>query len=202
MDIQFVDYDNVRFHLSTAEAKTVITLSMAIQCWPDLVKYGARDHLQSTYGEYFLGDAETEPEYNVSLRIDLEKIPSGPGTFPLPQTSPGYIADAGTEEQTELISRFAHLKSTTMSAPFLDAFKEQASLQQNYKEPAGAQQADVAPTAKGDLKIIKYREEEAIFIQASNDRVTVIFSTVFKEETDRVYGRVFLQVRQNSHNHV
>jgi actin related protein 2/3 complex subunit 2 len=80
MDIQFVDYDNVRFHLSTAEAKTVITLSMAIQCWPDLVKYGARDHLQSTYGEYLLGEGETEPEYNVSLRIDLEKIPSGPGT--------------------------------------------------------------------------------------------------------------------------
>lgn len=81
-----------------------------------------------------------------------------------------------------------------MSAPFLDAFAEQASLQQNYKEPAGAQQMDAPPTAKGDLKIIKYREEEAIFIQASNDRVTVIFSTVFKEETDRVYGRVFLQV--------
>jgi hypothetical protein len=80
MDIQFVDYDNVRFHLSTQEAKTVITLSMAIQCWPDLVKYGARDHLASTYGEYLLGDAETEPEYNVSLRIDLEKIPSTPGT--------------------------------------------------------------------------------------------------------------------------
>jgi len=79
MDIQFVDYDNVRFHLSTQEAKTVITLSMAIQCWPDLVKYGARDHLASTYGEYLLGDAETEPEYNVSLRIDLEKIPSTPG---------------------------------------------------------------------------------------------------------------------------
>jgi len=79
MDIQFVDYDNVRFHLSTQEAKTAITLSMAIQCWPDLVKYGARDHLSSTYGEYLLGDAETEPEYNVSLRIDLEKIPSTPG---------------------------------------------------------------------------------------------------------------------------
>jgi hypothetical protein len=85
-----------------------------------------------------------------------------------------------------------------MSAPFLDAFAEQASLQQNYKEPAGAQQMDAPPTAKGDLKIIKYREEEAIFIQASNDRVTVIFSTVFKEETDRVYGRVFLQVRPPS----
>ena len=37
------------------------------------------------------------------------------------------------------------------------------------------------------------RPEEAIYIQASADRVTVIFSTVFKEETDRVYGKVFLQ---------
>lgn len=82
-----------------------------------------------------------------------------------------------------------------MSAPFLAAFEEQKTLQANYKEPAGAQQQDLKPAeTKGDLKVVRYREEEAMFIQASNDRVTVIFSTVFKEETDRVYGRVFLQV--------
>ncbi len=94
-----------------------------------------------------------------------------------------------------MISKLAHFKSIAMSAPFLAAFDEQRSLQAGYKEPAGAQQVDVAPSEKkGDLKIVKYREEEAIYIQASHDRVTVIFSTVFKEETDRVYGRVFLQV--------
>lgn len=37
------------------------------------------------------------------------------------------------------------------------------------------------------------REEEAIYIIPSDDRVTVIFSTVFREETDRVFGKVFLQ---------
>jgi hypothetical protein len=79
MDIQFVDYDNVRFHLSTEESKTLITLSMGIQCWPDLVKYGAREHLAAEYDGYLLGESETEPEYDVSLRIDLEKIPSGAG---------------------------------------------------------------------------------------------------------------------------
>jgi actin related protein 2/3 complex subunit 2 len=42
---------------------------------------------------------------------------------------------------------------------------------------------------------INYRDEEAIFIQAAPDRVTVIFSTVFREETDRIIGKVFLQVR-------
>jgi actin related protein 2/3 complex subunit 2 len=41
---------------------------------------------------------------------------------------------------------------------------------------------------------VHYRDEEAIYIQAAHDRVTVIFSTVFREETDRVIGKVFLQV--------
>lgn len=38
-----------------------------------------------------------------------------------------------------------------------------------------------------------YRDEEVIYVQASPDRVTVIFSTVFREETDRIFGKVFLQ---------
>lgn len=113
-------------------------------------------------------------------------------------TNPDQDADEclSLEERVALISKIAHLKSTAMSSPFLAAFAEQASLQASYKEPAGAQQADLQPSeVKGNLKVVKYREEEAIFIQASHDRVTIIFSTVFKEETDRVYGRVFLQVR-------
>ena len=40
---------------------------------------------------------------------------------------------------------------------------------------------------------IHYREEEAIYIKASHDRVTVIFSTIFRDETDRIFGKVFLQ---------
>lgn len=43
--------------------------------------------------------------------------------------------------------------------------------------------------------VLHYRDEEAIFVQAAKDRVTVIFSTVFREETDRIFGKVFLQVR-------
>ncbi|RSH88599.1 hypothetical protein EHS25_002826 [Saitozyma podzolica] len=175
-DIQFVDYDNVRFHLSTPQSKAQVLLSMGIQCWPDLVKFGAREHLQQQYAGLLLGEAETEPEYNVSLLIDLEKLPATP------------------EEQTELINQISLLKATAMSAPFLSAFAEQATLQANYKEPAGAQQMDLQPSEhKGELKVVRYREEEAIYIQASHDHVTIIFSTVFKEETDRVYGRVFLQ---------
>jgi actin related protein 2/3 complex subunit 2 len=45
----------------------------------------------------------------------------------------------------------------------------------------------------GETRAIHYREEEAIYVKASHDRVTVIFSTVFREETDRIFGKVFLQ---------
>lgn len=41
---------------------------------------------------------------------------------------------------------------------------------------------------------LHYRDEEVIYVQASPDRVTVIFSTIFREETDRIFGKVFLQV--------
>lgn len=40
---------------------------------------------------------------------------------------------------------------------------------------------------------VHYREDEAIYIQAAHDRITVVFSTRFGEEVDRVFGKVFLQ---------
>lgn len=99
------------------------------------------------------------------------------------------------EERQELVQHLSLLKRNALAAPFQAAFEEQKTLQANYKEPAGAQQVDLAPAeSKGELKIINYRESEAIFIQANHDRVTVIFSTLFADETDRVYGRTFLQV--------
>lgn len=83
MDIQFVDYDNVRFHLSTGDSKTQVMLSMGIQCWPDLVKYGAREHLQQEFGAMLQDEASTEPEYNVSVVVDLEQLPASAGRYPL-----------------------------------------------------------------------------------------------------------------------
>ena len=41
---------------------------------------------------------------------------------------------------------------------------------------------------------IPYRNNESIFVFALQDHVTVIFSTEFKEDTDKIFGKVFLQV--------
>lgn len=70
----------------------------------------------------------------------------------------------------------ALLKRNTLAAPFEIAF---AAQQKQTESP---------------MMAVHYREDEAIFIRALPDRVTVIFSTTFKDETDKIYGKVFLQV--------
>jgi actin related protein 2/3 complex subunit 2 len=81
-----------------------------------------------------------------------------------------------------------------MAAPFEQAFDEFEKL----KDEASKYTSETAPQGVkegGDVRAIHYREEEAIYIKASHDRVTVIFTTIFRDETDRVFGKVFLQVR-------
>jgi len=160
LDVQFVDYDGVRFRLSTPERKTAVLLSMNIRCWGDLVKYGALEILKREYGA-LLKDAP-EPEYNVSLEIDLEQAP--------PEG----------EAREAFIKSVSLLKRNALAAPFEFAFRTQKEL-------------EASGSGQGELMQVHYRDEEAIYVQASADRVTVIFSTVFREETDHVLGKVFLQ---------
>ncbi|THU99097.1 arp2/3 complex 34 kDa subunit [Dendrothele bispora CBS 962.96] len=160
LDVSFVDYDGVRFHMSTPEKKTALLLSMHIRCWDQLVQYGALDVLKREYGSLLKPSAE--PEYNVSLEIDLEQVPSG------------------TEEREVFIMSVALFKRNALAAPFELAFNTQKQL-------------EASGSGQGELMEIHYRDEEAIYVQASADRVTVIFSTVFADETDRIFGKVFLQ---------
>jgi len=159
LDVQFVDYDGVRFHITTPDRKTILLLSMHIRCWDELVRYGALEVLQREYGALLA--AQPEAEYNVSLQIDLEQVP----------------ADA--ESREAFVMSLALFKRNALAAPFENAFQAQKRL-----ESSGGQ---------GELMQIHYRDEEAIYIQAATDRVTVIFSTIFQEETDRIFGKVFLQ---------
>jgi actin related protein 2/3 complex subunit 2 len=53
---------------------------------------------------------------------------------------------------------------------------------------------------KGNHKraIIHYRDDETMYVDASADRVIVIFSTVFKDADDNIIGKVFMEVRRIS----
>jgi actin related protein 2/3 complex subunit 2 len=50
---------------------------MNIRCWNELASYGAVDILRREYGA-LLKD-EPEPDFNVTLEIDLDQIPADKG---------------------------------------------------------------------------------------------------------------------------
>lgn len=165
------DFDNVTYHISTPQTKTQILISLHIACWKELVQYGAEEVLQRTYGPFIVSP---EQGYDFSVQVDLEQLPES------------------QEEKDDLVRRISLLKRNAMAAPFEQAFDEYGDLH----EQASHYTSESAPQGVkegGAVRAIHYREEEAIYIKASHDRVTVIFSTIFREETDRVFGKVFLQ---------
>ncbi|OSC99944.1 actin-like protein ARPC2 [Trametes coccinea BRFM310] len=162
LDVQFVDFDGVRFRLTTPDRKvpTALVLSMSIGCWEELVRYGVNDIFKREYGSALR--AEPEFGYNVTLDLNLEQFP--------PEG----------EQRDAYIKSLAMLKRNALAAPFELGFQTQKQL-------------EAAGSGQGELMALHYRDEEVIYVQAAADRVTVIFSTMFREETDRVFGKVFLQ---------
>lgn len=77
-------------------------------------------------------------------------------------------------EREKLALSAALIKRNALSAPFEKAFDAQIASQSL------------------DYLVIPYGDE-TIFIGAQSDRVTVIFQTFFKEDMDKVFGKVFLQ---------
>lgn len=139
---------------------------MDIKCWNQLVQTGAMEVLQREYGSWIR--SSVEPEYSVTLEFDLAKVP------------------AAGPERTALIHNVSLLKRNAMAAPFERAFTLQKQLELEADAAQGA-----APSSQ--IMPINYRDDEAIYVIPSADRVTVVFSTVFKEETDKIFGKVFLQ---------
>lgn len=100
--------------------------------------------------------------------------------------------DESAEARDDLIRRVSLLKRNAMAAPFEQAFDEYHALHEEASKYT-SEEAPQGVKEGGEVKAIHYRDEESIFIRASHDRVTVIFSTIFREETDRVFGKVFIQ---------
>lgn len=97
-----------------------------------------------------------------------------------------------TASREALIKSASLLRRHALAAPFIRAFQTHSQLE---SQPLPT---DGSPAPMGELMSVHYRDTEAIYVRASHDRVTVVFSTVFQEETDRIFGKVFLQVRQGA----
>ncbi|CCU76087.1 ARP2/3 complex 34 kDa subunit [Blumeria hordei DH14] len=165
------DFDGVTFHVSTQDSKSKILVSIQVSCFDELLEYGAQQVLEREYGSLVVAP---ETGYNFSIQIDLGNIPEE------------------KDARDELIRKISLLKRNAMAAPFEHAFDEHYRLAEEASKFT-SEEAPQGVKEGGAIKSIHYRDEEAIYIKASYDRVTVIFSTLFREETDRVFGKVFIQ---------
>lgn len=84
----------------------------------------------------------------------------------------------------EMVKKLSELKRNLMAAPFDAAFK-------GMLEGSAAGQC-----------MIPYREREALYIVPAADRVVVVYSVDFVDETDRAIAYVFLQEFAEAQRHV
>nr|ACO15079.1 Probable actin-related protein 2/3 complex subunit 2 [Caligus clemensi] len=126
-------------------------------------KKESEDHLEAVYGKENLLDPPEEG-YDVTVVLDLENIP---------------------EDWEKRVKEISMLKRHAFAAFFLRQFKLQEELSIAEKEN---KELDT-PKAS----IVRYRDDETMWIEAKSDRVTFVFSTVLKDDDDIVIGKVFLQ---------
>lgn len=82
-----------------------------------------------------------------------------------------------TPEDTEsLIQKAGLLKRNCFASVFEKYFEFQERGEEGHKRA-----------------VIHYRDDETLYVEAKADRVTVVFSTIFKDEDDIIIGKVFMQ---------
>uniref|UniRef100_A0A8B9LTA3 Arp2/3 complex 34 kDa subunit n=1 Tax=Astyanax mexicanus TaxID=7994 RepID=A0A8B9LTA3_ASTMX len=87
-----------------------------------------------------------------------------------------FDLDTLPANKEELVHQAGLLKRNCFASVFEKYFK----FQEEGKE--GEQRA-----------VVHYRDDESMYLEAKKDRVTVVFSTVFKDDDDVIIGKVFMQ---------
>uniref|UniRef100_A0A8C2WTC5 Arp2/3 complex 34 kDa subunit n=1 Tax=Cyclopterus lumpus TaxID=8103 RepID=A0A8C2WTC5_CYCLU len=87
-----------------------------------------------------------------------------------------YDLDALPANKDDVVHQAGMLKRNCFASVFEKYFK----FQEEGKE--GEKRA-----------VVHYRDDESMYLEAKKDRVTVVFSTVFKDDDDVIIGKVFMQ---------
>lgn len=166
LSIHLADFDGVLYRISSPNNdKSKVQISISLKFYKELQAHGADELLKRVYGDLLLQDPEEG--YDVSVQMDLSSIPD--------------------DWEEKWVIPIGRLKRNCFAAVFTRYFEHQELLEEALKKGENDQE--------GALKqaIIHYRDDETMFVEAKADRVTVVFSTIFKDDDDVVLGKVFLQ---------
>lgn len=154
IDVTIADFDSVLYHVSNLNGdRSKIRVSISLKFYNSLQEHGAEDLINSEYEGYVMPEAESG--YNVSLLIDLEKLP---------------------DDWPTLVKKIGLLKRNCFASVFQKYFEYQEGGQEGHKQA-----------------VIPYRDDETLYVDAKPDRVTCVFSTIFRDPDDVVIGKVFMQ---------
>lgn len=166
------DFDYTTLHISNADGdKTVLYVSIRTKAWQSAAACSGGPGLTAFLESKYAGQpgvsvsGSVESGYDYTLQVDLKLV------------------------QPEAIVQLSLLKTLILSYPFQLAFDEFVKLN-NASVAAGETGSTLESST---LHTINYRDDENLFIRSSSDRITVIFETIFQDETDKVFGKVFLQ---------
>lgn len=182
VDVTVADFDGALFHISTPPSgeKTKVRISISLKFYAELQEHGSDELLRRVYGTLLV----TPPEqgHSVTLEYDLTKLAGE--------------SDAVQEEE---ISKAGLLKRNCFASVFEKyfIFQEQAAAAAAAAAKGGSVANSLTQVqvqgAGNQRAVIHYRDEETMYVEARADRVTVIFSTIFKDEDDVIIGKVFMQ---------
>lgn len=184
LDRIITDFDFTLIHISStlSDNNDVLLISIYLRCWEELASYGVEDYLLSRYSQFLgpltiLDKSQRQAGYNFSMTLDISQLASHDDSF-----------------KKELIHALSSLKRFCISCPFEVAFSRYDELAKTYANSNTYSEEIQSQLVNEPTIVINYRGvDESIYIKPSFDRVTVIFSTVFTDETDKVFGKVFLQ---------
>ncbi|VDN14179.1 unnamed protein product [Dibothriocephalus latus] len=196
VEVTISDFDGVLYNISQKTNSTILTVSITLRFFKEIEKFGASKVLSREYGSFLA--SRPEGSASVTLQIDCEKLPDNVEELATKVAMLRrhcfasvfeHFFDYQMSKPTQTLQGIIHFRTDeTMYAQFEET---EALVSKNY--------------AMNSIQILYTKGLRALclhgnwlfnlrFVQAMSDRVTVIFSTRFKDPGDIVLGKTFLQV--------
>lgn len=158
------DFDSTTLHISNAGGnKGLLYLSIRTKAWSSVQRCGSSGGLE----EFLEAKYKTQPGVSVASTVE---------------SGYDYTLEVDLNVlQPESVVQLSLIKTLVLSYPFQLAFDEFVQL------------SNTPDSQSQTLHTVQYRDDENLFIKPANDRITAIFETAFQDETDKVFGKVFLQ---------
>lgn len=165
---KFCDFDGVQYLLECSSSSEEIKISISVYL-PCFSDLLQYGIMEMIRSKYPESTASTE-DGKSSSKYNLTLATTMGSSSPIPP---------------DFICKVSELKRDLLACPFEHAFKFQ---DENSSDPS----------ASLDLITLSYRPDEKVYIKAYGDRVVVIYSMKFKDTTDSILAKIFIQVYRQS----